>query len=160
MVEAPGGIFVGLGSNLGDRAAIIARALSLLDASGVRVLRCSSLHETVPQGGPAGQGPYLNAVAEMATALRPHELLEVLLDVERRCGRTRGERNAPRTLDLDLLLYRDERIDEPGLTVPHPRMWERSFVLRPLEELCGAARVEALRRRFGPAREADEARAR
>jgi 2-amino-4-hydroxy-6-hydroxymethyldihydropteridine diphosphokinase len=129
-------VYIGLGSNLGDRAATLAAALRDLAAAGdIRVLRCSSLHETAPVGGPPGQGNYLNAVAELDTELPPQALLTRLLEVERRHGRERRERNGPRTLDLDLLLYREVESQDPELTIPHPRMWEREFVLRPLAEL-------------------------
>jgi 2-amino-4-hydroxy-6-hydroxymethyldihydropteridine diphosphokinase len=95
------------------------------------------LHETEPVGGPDGQGPYLNAVAELDTTLSPEALLAWLHEIEQRHGRVRSERWGPRTLDLDLLLYRDLVIDRPELTVPHPRMWERDFVMTPLREICG-----------------------
>jgi 2-amino-4-hydroxy-6-hydroxymethyldihydropteridine diphosphokinase len=140
-----GSIYVALGSNLGDRAATLASALRELDMQPLRVLRSSRVHETEPVGGPPQQGRYLNAVAEIDTPLPPRELLERLHAIERRHGRVRRAPNGPRTLDLDLLLYRDLTIDEPGLCVPHPRMWERAFVLGPLAELCDVA---AVRRRF------------
>lgn len=132
-----GGIFIGLGSNLGDRAGHIRDALrELAEASDIRVVACSRVHETEPVGGPPGQPPYLNAVAELATDLAPRDVLVRLLEIERRHGRQRGVPNGPRTLDLDLLLYRDLAVDEPDLRVPHPRMWERSFVMEPLAEIC------------------------
>jgi 2-amino-4-hydroxy-6-hydroxymethyldihydropteridine diphosphokinase len=141
-----GGVFVALGSNLGDRAGNLNAALRALDElPGTRVLRSSRFHETESVGGPPGQPDYLNAVAELQTALPPGRLLEELLKIETAQGRVRHGASMPRTLDLDLLLYHDERIEEPGLTVPHPRMWERDFVLRPLGELCDVA---ALQRRF------------
>jgi 2-amino-4-hydroxy-6-hydroxymethyldihydropteridine diphosphokinase len=122
--------YVGLGSNLGDREATIRRAADQLGA-----LRLSSIRETEPWGY-AEQPPFLNAVAELDTDLPPRGLLESLLEVERELGRTRdGPRYGPRTIDLDLLLYGDEVLDEPGLTVPHPRLHERAFVLEPLFEL-------------------------
>ncbi len=140
MVEdGEGGIFIALGSNLGDRAWHIRRALKELEqADSIRVLACSSLHETDPVGGPAGQGRYLNAVAELATELAPRALLARLRETEDRHDRRRTVPNAARTLDLDLLLYRELAIDEPGLTVPHPRMWQRTFVTDPLSEVCDA----------------------
>jgi 2-amino-4-hydroxy-6-hydroxymethyldihydropteridine diphosphokinase len=138
--EREGGVFIGLGSNLGDRAGHIRAALQELGEAGdIRVLRCSALHETAPVGGPRGQPAFLNAAAELATRLTPRSLLVRLLAIEARHGRVRGARNGPRTLDLDLLIYRDKCIDEPCLTVPHPRMWEREFVLAPLRELCDLA---------------------
>jgi 2-amino-4-hydroxy-6-hydroxymethyldihydropteridine diphosphokinase len=149
MVKAVGlgGTYIGLGSNLGDRAANLKAALAALEERGdIRVLRCSSMHETAPVGGPPGQGRYLNAAAELATDLSAPELLARLLSIEQRLGRIRNVRHGPRTLDLDLLLYRDEVICQPGLTVPHPRMWEREFVLRPLAELCTPEQLAASRR--------------
>ncbi|GMU80280.1 MAG: hypothetical protein AMXMBFR47_01510 [Planctomycetota bacterium] len=140
------GIYIGIGSNLGDRAANIRAALAALTVPGdVAVVRCSSLHETRPEGGPPGQPLFLNAAAEVATSLRPRALLSRLLDVERSLGRRRGAPNGPRTIDLDLLVYHRLRIDEPDLVVPHPRMWQRSFVLLPLSEICDVAE---LRREF------------
>ena len=142
-----GGIYIALGSNLGDRMAHIRTALTELAEEGdIRVLRCSSLHETEPVGGPAGQRRFLNAAAELATELPPQTLLGRMLAIEARHGRVRTVRNGARTLDLDLLLYRDCRVDEPDLTVPHPRMWERAFVVQPLAEICSPHRLEAARR--------------
>jgi len=140
--------YVGLGSNLGDRAATLRSALAALGGlPDTRLLRCSTFHETQAVGGPPGQPPYLNAVAALRTGLSPRRLMEALLEIERRHGRVRTVRDAPRTLDLDLLLYGPRRIAEPGLTVPHPRMWQRDFVLRPLAELTD---VQALRALFLP----------
>lgn len=139
-----GSIFIGLGSNQGDRDFHIRTALTELASRGdVRVVRQSSLHETEPVGGPAGQGPYLNAVAEIDTDLPARALLERMLQIEARHGRERRVPNGPRPLDLDLLLYRDQLIDEPDLKVPHPRMWQRAFVTEPLAEvLAGRASPE------------------
>jgi 2-amino-4-hydroxy-6-hydroxymethyldihydropteridine diphosphokinase len=122
--------YVGLGANLGDREAAIRRAAELVGAR-----RLSTIRETEPWGL-ADQPPFLNAAAELETDLPPRALLDRLLEVERALGRTRdGPRWGPRTIDLDLLLYGDERIDEPGLAVPHPRLHERRFALEPLAEL-------------------------
>jgi 2-amino-4-hydroxy-6-hydroxymethyldihydropteridine diphosphokinase len=127
--------FVGLGANLGDREGTIRRALELLAArEGIEIVAVSALRETEPVGY-VNQPSFLNGAAEVETTLRPRELLDALLDVERGLGRERGERWGPRTIDLDLLLYGDERIAEPGLTVPHPRLHERRFALEPLVEL-------------------------
>jgi 2-amino-4-hydroxy-6-hydroxymethyldihydropteridine diphosphokinase len=126
--------FVGLGSNLGDRESTLRRALELL-GTRARVVATSSLRETEPWGLEE-QPTFLNAAAEVETDLAPRELLRVLRDVERSLGRSRaGPRWGPRTIDLDLLVYADEEIDEPGLTVPHPHLHERRFVLEPLAEL-------------------------
>jgi 2-amino-4-hydroxy-6-hydroxymethyldihydropteridine diphosphokinase len=128
--------YVGLGANLGDREAAIRRAAEL-----IRAARLSSIHETEPWGYEA-QPRFLNAVAEVETELPPRDLLELLLEVEGRLGRTRaGPRWGPRAIDLDLLLYGDETVDEPGLTVPHPHLHERVFVLEPLAELAPDAEV-------------------
>ena len=122
--------YVGLGANLGDREATVRRALELLGAA-----RVSTLIETEPWGF-ADQPCFLNAVAELETAESPRVLLDRLLEIERELGRTReGPRYGPRTIDLDLLLYGDEELDEPGLVVPHPRLHERPFMLEPLAEL-------------------------
>ncbi|HEU0304898.1 MAG TPA: 2-amino-4-hydroxy-6-hydroxymethyldihydropteridine diphosphokinase [Gaiellaceae bacterium] len=123
--------YVGLGANLGDREATIRSAAAMIGAA-----RLSSLRETEPWGF-ADQPSFLNAAAELDTGLGARELLGLLLEVERELGRERGEgpRYGPRTIDLDLLLYGDETIDEPGLTVPHPRLYERRFALEPLAEL-------------------------
>ena len=128
--------YVGLGANLGDRERTIARALDLLRAAaGVRVAAVSSLRETEPVGY-ADQPPFLNGAAALDTELGPRALLELLLGIERTLGRVReGPRFGPRTIDLDVLLYGDEAVDEPGLTVPHPRLHERRFALEPLAEL-------------------------
>ena len=129
--------YVGLGANLGDRERTLRAAVDVLAAEdGIEVVALSTLRETEPVG--VGEQPrYLNGVAALETTLTPRRLLDRLLAVEQRFGRVRvpGE-HGPRTLDLDLLLYGDETIDEPGLTVPHPRLHERRFVLEPLAELA------------------------
>jgi 2-amino-4-hydroxy-6-hydroxymethyldihydropteridine diphosphokinase len=133
--------YVGLGANLGDREGSIRRAVKLLGAAdGVEVLSVSTLRETEPWG-PVEQPPYLNGAVELETALGPRALLELLLDVERRLGRVRTERWGPRTIDLDLLLHGDGVVEEPGLTLPHPRLHERRFALEPLAELAPDAVV-------------------
>jgi 2-amino-4-hydroxy-6-hydroxymethyldihydropteridine diphosphokinase len=128
--------YVGLGANLGDRSAMLRAALEQLDAEpGVRVVAVSTVRETEPVGY-LDQPQFLNAAAAIDTDLPPRELLDRLLGIERRLGRTReGPRFGPRTIDLDLLLYGEERVDEPGLAVPHPRLHERLFVLEPLSDL-------------------------
>jgi len=129
--------YVGLGANLGDRKRTLREAVSALSAEdGIEVVAVSALRETEPVG--VGEQPlYLNGAAELETALAARELLGRLLAVEQRFGRVRvpGEQG-PRTLDLDLLLYGDDVIEEDGLTVPHPRLHERRFVLEPLAELA------------------------
>jgi 2-amino-4-hydroxy-6-hydroxymethyldihydropteridine diphosphokinase len=127
--------FVGIGSNLGDREAHLSRAIELLSAEdAIEVSGVSQIRETEPVG-PVEQGPFLNAAVQVETELAPRELLDRLLDIERRMGRVRRERFGPRTIDLDLLLYGDEVVEEPGLTVPHPRLKERRFALEPLSDL-------------------------
>ena len=128
--------YVGLGSNLGDREALIGRAAALLGAT-----RVSSIVETEPWGY-VEQPKFLNAAAEVETALSARALLDRLLDVERSLGRERiGPRWGPRLIDLDLLVYGDETIDEPGLTVPHPEIVTRRFVLEPLAELAPSLEI-------------------
>jgi 2-amino-4-hydroxy-6-hydroxymethyldihydropteridine diphosphokinase len=127
---------VGLGSNLGDRWATLQAAIRRLRAEpGLRLIDSSEVYETAPVDCPPGAGPYLNAVAVVETDRPPHDLLRLLQRVERQFGRTRGEPNAPRTLDLDLLLYGDRVLDTPDLVVPHPRLHERAFVLVPLADV-------------------------
>jgi 2-amino-4-hydroxy-6-hydroxymethyldihydropteridine diphosphokinase len=145
--------FIGLGSNLGDRLANLSDAVGrLAKTDGVTVTRVSRIYETAPVGPP--QPDYLNAVADVRTSLPARVLLEALLAIEADLGRVRGERWGPRVIDLDLLTYGREEIDEPGLTVPHPRMHERAFVLVPLLELeadpllPGGRRITSLR--LGP----------
>ena len=127
--------YVGLGANLGDAAATVRRAADELAAvPGVSGLRLSPLYGTAPVDS---SGPdYVNAVARLDATLPPLDLLAALQAIEQRHGRERPYRNAPRTLDLDLLLYGDQVIDLPSLAVPHPRMHERAFVLRPLMDLA------------------------
>ena len=129
--------YVGLGANIGPRETTLLRAVDLIAAvPGVEVLELSSFRETEPVGV-TDQPEFLNGALAVETSLSPSALLDALLDVERELGRVRreGERWGPRTIDLDLLLYGDEAVDEPGLTVPHPRLHERRFALEPLAEL-------------------------
>jgi 2-amino-4-hydroxy-6-hydroxymethyldihydropteridine diphosphokinase len=129
--------FVGIGANLGDRERALRTALELLaERPGIDVVRVSALRETDPVGY-LDQPRFLNGAAELRTELPPRALLAELLDVERALGRVRGEgpRFGPRPLDLDLLVYDDAVVDEPGLVVPHPRLHERRFALEPLAEL-------------------------
>ena len=131
---------IGLGSNLGDRRATLVRAIADLAASpGVSVTQVSAFHETKPMGGPPGQGLYLNAAASLETTLEPLELLKLLQEIEARNGRTREIRWGERTLDLDLLFYDDIIMETSELTIPHPRMAGRRFVLEPLAEIAPEA---------------------
>ena len=135
--------FIGLGANLGDRERSLRRALELLAAEPkLELVRVSAFRETEPVGL-TEQPRFLNAAAEVETALRPRQLLDRLLAIERRLGRRRdeGPRFGPRPIDLDLLLYGDETVEEPGLSVPHPRLAERRFALEPLAELDPALEV-------------------
>lgn len=128
--------YIALGSNLGAREQNLSRALDYLRRiEGVRVVRVSSIIETPPVNCPPGSGAFLNAVARLETTLSAQALLEALLAVELKLGRERSKPNAPRTIDLDLLLYGQQVLDEPGLQVPHPRMHERFFVLWPLLQI-------------------------
>ena len=128
--------YIGLGANIGDREQAIRRAAELL-----QVARLSTIRETEPWGN-VDQPAFLNAAAELETDLSARALLDRLLEVERDLGRTReGPRWGPRAIDLDLLLYGDETLDEPGLSVPHPHLHERLFVLEPLAELAPDAEV-------------------
>ena len=134
MAAEPALVYVGLGANLGEREAALRQALAALgQCPGTRVLRVSPLYGSAPVD--AGGPDYLNAVAEVATTLAPEALLQALQAIEQSAGRERPDRNAPRTLDLAILWFGDQVIDTPLLTVPHPRMAERAFVLRPLADL-------------------------
>ncbi|MFP4105303.1 MAG: 2-amino-4-hydroxy-6-hydroxymethyldihydropteridine diphosphokinase [Phycisphaerae bacterium] len=131
--------YIAIGGNLGDRYKTLRAAVDRLDESaGVRVRRVSTFIETDPVGGPARQGRYLNAAAEIETTLSPEHLLETLQQIEAEMGRNRTTepRWGARTCDLDILLYDDRVVDEPGLTIPHPRMHQRLFVIEPLAEIA------------------------
>ena len=127
--------YVALGANLGDAVQTVRDALAALNAlPGTQLLKASSLYRTAPVDS---SGPdYINAVAEVSTELTAPDLLRALQGIEAAAGRERPYRNAPRTLDLDVLLYGEASIDSPLLTMPHPRMWERAFVLVPLAEVA------------------------
>jgi 2-amino-4-hydroxy-6-hydroxymethyldihydropteridine diphosphokinase len=129
--------YIALGSNLGDRQAFLEQALKALrEHPAVAVLHVSSFLETQPVGGPPGQGRYLNAAAVLDTTLSAEDLLHLLLEIEQSLGRVRGERFGPRTIDLDLLLYENLTCETRDLTLPHPRMHQRLFVLQPLVEIA------------------------
>ena len=133
--------FLSLGSNQGDRWAHLRRAVAGLPD----VVAVSPVYETAPVGGPSGQGAFLNAVVELETELGPRQLLEAGRRLEEAAGRVRAERWGPRTLDVDVLLVGDLAVHEPDLEVPHPRMWERAFVLVPLRDLAPELVPEAPR---------------
>ncbi len=140
--------YLGIGSNLGDRLGYLLTALEGLAALGTR-LDVSPVYETEPVGGPRDQGAYLNLVARLETALGPRALLVAAQALEAGAGRVRTVRFGPRTLDVDLLLLDDLRIDEPDLVVPHPRLGERAFVLAPLEDLDPGLVPSGWRERLG-----------
>ncbi len=149
--------YVALGSNLGNpRQQVLDAMAALADLPGTRVLQRSALYRT-PPWGVLDQPPFINAVAELDTALSPQVLLQELLAIEQRAGRVRVERNGPRTLDLDLLHVDGVQLGDPQLTLPHPRMARRAFVLLPLNDvapaLClpGLGRVAELLARVDPA---------
>lgn len=127
-------VFLGLGSNLGDRRKNIQAAVELLTQAGIKVTRLSSIIETDPVGGPP-QGLFLNAAAKAETALSPREVLNVIGRIESALGRVRTVKDGPRTIDIDILTYDNYQINEPDLVIPHPRMHDRDFVMRPLQEL-------------------------
>ncbi|MBN1347324.1 MAG: 2-amino-4-hydroxy-6-hydroxymethyldihydropteridine diphosphokinase [Phycisphaerae bacterium] len=149
MPDRPSGhvAYVALGSNLGDRAAILQGTIDdLRGEEGVEVDCVSGIRRTKPVGGPPNQDDYLNAVVRLRTKLGPFELLDLLQDIEQRFARRRLERWGPRTLDLDLLLYDDAVLNTERLTVPHPRMHERRFVLEPLCDVAPDTVHPVLRR--------------
>lgn len=142
--------FVALGANLGSATAQIHSAVRALGAlPGTRVMRCSSLYRTAPVGT-MPQPDFMNAVCAVETTLEAEALMQALLDIERQHGRVRDVPGGPRSLDLDLLLYADQHLDTPGLTLPHPRLHARAFVLYPLQEIApdlvipGHGPIEAL----------------
>ncbi len=136
--------FLGLGANIGDREASISAALRALDETPkIQVTQVSSLYETAPVGM-TRQPDFLNVVARICTHLIPDELLTTILHLENQMGRVRTERWGPRVIDIDVLLYGDRQISRPGLSVPHPRLSERAFVLVPLAEIAPRTRIPGL----------------
>lgn len=135
--------YLGLGSNLGDRLATMQSAVARLDAHPHIILDretdLSCLYETAPVGGPPGQGPYLNSAVGVVTTLSPHELLRAILSIEDALGRVRTERWGDRSIDVDLLLYANVTCTGADLSLPHPRLHQRRFVLEPLSEIAGDA---------------------
>jgi 2-amino-4-hydroxy-6-hydroxymethyldihydropteridine diphosphokinase len=128
-------VTLGLGANLGDRLATLQRAVDLLAEEGIRAVVSSRVWETDPVGGPPDQPAYLNAVVRATTALPAPDVLAAANRIEAALGRTRDVRWGPRTIDIDILLYDGVRRDDPELTIPHPRMTERAFVVLPLLEI-------------------------
>jgi len=149
--------YLGLGSNVGDKVGYLLQAKRLLGADeGIDILDASRLYRTEPVGM-ASQDRFVNAVLRISTGLEPRELLQRCHAIERTLKRERRERWGPRTLDIDLLLYGDRRVEEEGLTVPHPRMWERAFVVWPLADLAPDLKLDGIsvaerKRAFGEAR--------
>jgi 2-amino-4-hydroxy-6-hydroxymethyldihydropteridine diphosphokinase len=127
--------YLALGSNLGHREKNIQDALIQLEDHGIKILQRSALIETEPQGGPP-QGKYLNGVIQIQTNLSPHNLLDLLKTIEKKLGRVEAVRNGPRPIDLDILLYDNFKIETAELTIPHPRMLTRDFVMNPLSEIA------------------------
>lgn len=128
--------YLGIGSNLGDRRRNIRMAIKKINAlEDTKVIRSSRLMETAPLGGPAGQRSFLNAVVKIKTGITPFQLLRELKQIEKELGRKRTLRFGPRTIDLDILFYQDRVIHTKTLHIPHPRMFEREFVLKPLSEV-------------------------
>lgn len=143
-------VWIGLGSNLGDRKATLDAAVAALSrVPGVTVRALSSFHETEPVGGPPGQGPFLNAAAWLETTLNPLTLLAITQGVESRSGRVRSRRWGERTLDIDLLIFGNEFLDTPRLKLPHPRLALRRFVLAPLAEIAPSVVEIVSMRRIG-----------
>ena len=138
IVEAPIRAYVGVGANVGDVATTIAEALWALDSMPQTSIRAQSRLYRTPPWGNTDQPPFTNGVVELQTRLSPRVLLDLLLDIELRFGRDRseGEKWGPRELDLDLLVYGEEQLDEPGMHIPHPHLHERAFVLVPLAEIA------------------------
>ncbi|HVB33356.1 MAG TPA: 2-amino-4-hydroxy-6-hydroxymethyldihydropteridine diphosphokinase [Patescibacteria group bacterium] len=144
-MSIPKTVYLSLGSNLGDRARQIARAVEALAGAGIRPVRRSSLYLTEPVGG-LDQRPFLNCVVEAETESMPRQLLRQVQQVERALGRRRMVRQGPRSIDIDILFYGTSRIRTPELTIPHPRIAERRFVLVPLGEIAATLRHPALGR--------------
>ncbi len=135
-------VYLGLGSNMGNRQENIKKSLELLENNLIKILKCATIIETDPVGGPK-QDKYLNTVAEAKTSLSPQDLLTQLHQIEKQLGRIRTIKNGPRPIDIDILLYGNINIQTPQLTIPHPRMLKRDFVMIPLKEISPKT-VEAL----------------
>ncbi|MBN1404948.1 MAG: 2-amino-4-hydroxy-6-hydroxymethyldihydropteridine diphosphokinase [Candidatus Omnitrophica bacterium] len=128
-------VYLGIGSNIGNRRGYIKQAINKLrQTDGIKVLKVSSLIETEPIGGPK-QGKFLNGAIKIQTSLPPYRLLRELKKIEKELGRLKAIRNAPRIIDLDILLYGDRKINLKTLKIPHPRMYKRAFVVKPLKEI-------------------------
>ncbi len=128
-------VYIGIGSNLGNRKKNIEDAIVSLRKNRIRVLKRSTIIETDPVGGPPNQGKFLNGVLKIQTQLAPQKLLHLLKQIERELGRKKTILNGPRSIDLDILLYDHLKLQTPQLTLPHPRMFKRHFVMNPLKEI-------------------------
>ncbi|MFA6217224.1 MAG: 2-amino-4-hydroxy-6-hydroxymethyldihydropteridine diphosphokinase [Candidatus Omnitrophota bacterium] len=143
--------YIGIGSNLGDRHHNIQGAVrNIMMLAHTRVRKLSTIITSLPQGGPAGQGPYLNAALEIDTQLTPYQLLQELQRIESGFGRVRTVKDAPRIIDLDILTYGDITMNEEALCIPHPRILERDFVLLPLREIAPDEVLELIQRSKEP----------
>ncbi|MCB2205448.1 2-amino-4-hydroxy-6-hydroxymethyldihydropteridine diphosphokinase [bacterium] len=139
-IADPTRVFLGLGSNIGDRKGYLRLALTLIaQLEGTEIEQASSIYETEPWGEP-DQDPFYNAAAEIRTTLAPAELLRAVKDIELRMGRVSTRKNGPRIIDIDILLYADSVLDEGDLSIPHPFLAQRNFVLEPLREIAGTLR--------------------
>ena len=128
-------VYLGIGSNLGNRRGNITKAIALLKENKIKVRKKSHIIETLPVGGPS-QGKFLNAVIEAKTELKPKELLRALKSIEKQLGRKKGVRFGPRSIDLDILFFDDLKIKTKYLEIPHPRICDREFVLKPLSQIA------------------------
>jgi len=148
IIEAPSRAYVGVGGNVGDVETTIAEAMWALDSLPQTSIRAQSRLYRTPPWGNTEQPPFLNAVVELQTRLTPRVLLDLLLDIELRFGRDRseGEKWGPRALDLDLLVFGEEQLDEPGMHIPHPHLHERAFVLVPLAEIAPRLEINGVGR--------------
>ena len=133
-------VYLALGSNLGDRQGHLRKAVDAFKANGIRVRKISTVIETEPVGGPP-QGKYLNAVLKIQTQLSPEDLHRATQSIEQQLGRVREIKNGPRVIDIDILLYDDVKLVSRRLMIPHPRMFEREFVMQPLREICALLEV-------------------
>jgi 2-amino-4-hydroxy-6-hydroxymethyldihydropteridine diphosphokinase len=131
-------VYLGIGSNLGNRRKNIQQAILLLKREGIKVNKVSRMIETKPEGGPARQRNFLNGALEAETDFSALKLLRKIKSIEKKLGRLPSVKNGPRTIDLDILLYGNEKISQADLEIPHPRMWKRKFVGKPLKEIAPA----------------------
>jgi len=140
-------VFLSIGSNLGDRAKNIKKAISLLKQEGIKIERLAKIIQTKPVGGPQ-QPLFLNTALKAKTDLSPHKLLKKLKKIEKAMGRKPAVRFGPRVIDLDILLYNNLTFKTKTLTIPHPRMWQREFVLEPLRSLISSVRLRKLKKQI------------